>query len=145
MARAVFSDATLLVLDEDSLICSRTPAVYQSDKDRLCRKLFGDFPLSIDSETQLPNINTWKDGVQMEDEYQHPEGYTGPYTFTIEEDEDSDPKKSDVIFYKGRFYAIGKVETVEDPYLEIEPETIWVYPDWAVDNDVYSNLSWKVK
>ena len=30
------------------------------------------------------------------------------------------------------------------PYLEIEPELIWVYPDWATDNNVYSNTSWKV-
>lgn len=30
------------------------------------------------------------------------------------------------------------------PYLEIEPEIIWVYPDWAVDNNVYSNTHWNV-
>jgi len=30
------------------------------------------------------------------------------------------------------------------PYLEIEPEFIWVYPDFEVDNDVYSNLTWNV-
>lgn len=145
MGKAVFSDATVVVLDEDSLICSRTPVIYRSDKDRLCQKLFEDVPLSIDSDTQLPNIETWTDGVEMVDEYEHEEGYNGPYTFTIEEDEEADPKKSDVIFYKGRFYVIGKVETVTDPYLEIEPETIWVYPDWAVDNDVYSNTKWNVK
>lgn len=32
----------------------------------------------------------------------------------------------------------------EPPYLEIEPEIIWVNPDWAVDNDVYSNVTWNV-
>lgn len=30
------------------------------------------------------------------------------------------------------------------PYLEIAPEIIWVYPDWAVDNNVYSNTHWNV-
>ena len=30
------------------------------------------------------------------------------------------------------------------PYLEIEPEFIWVYPDFEVDNDVYSNLTWNI-
>ena len=30
------------------------------------------------------------------------------------------------------------------PYLEIEPEIIWVYPEWAVDNNVYSNTHWNV-
>ena len=30
------------------------------------------------------------------------------------------------------------------PYLEIEPELIWVYPDWGVDNNVYSNTIWNV-
>ena len=33
---------------------------------------------------------------------------------------------------------------VGDKYLEIEPEIIWVYPDWAVDNNVYSNTRWNV-
>ena len=145
MGKAVFSDASVVVLDEDSQICPCAPAIYRSDKDRLCQKLFENVPLSVDSQTQLPTIETWRDGVTMEDEYYHGEDYDGPYTFTIEEEEDTDPKKSDVIFYKGRFYVIGKVETVEDPYLEIEPEIIWVYPDWAVDNEVYSNTKWKVK
>ena len=31
------------------------------------------------------------------------------------------------------------------PYLEIDPELIWVNPDWAVDNDVYSNTNWNVQ
>lgn len=30
------------------------------------------------------------------------------------------------------------------PYLEIEPTLIWVYPDWAAENDVYSNTHWNV-
>ena len=30
------------------------------------------------------------------------------------------------------------------PYLEIEPEIIWVYPDWAVDNQVFSNTDWYI-
>ena len=30
------------------------------------------------------------------------------------------------------------------PYLEIEPTLIWVYPDWAVDNEVFSNTNWNV-
>ena len=33
---------------------------------------------------------------------------------------------------------------IGDKYLEIEPKIIWVYPDWAVDNNVYSNTSWNV-
>lgn len=31
-----------------------------------------------------------------------------------------------------------------DPYLEINPEIIWVYPDWSAYNDVYSNTNWNV-
>ena len=30
------------------------------------------------------------------------------------------------------------------PYLRIEPEIIWVVPDWAVDNNVYSNTTWNI-
>ena len=30
------------------------------------------------------------------------------------------------------------------PYLEIEPEIIWVVPDLAVDNNVYSNTTWNI-
>lgn len=30
------------------------------------------------------------------------------------------------------------------PYLEIAPTIIWVYPDIAVDNEVYSNTHWNV-
>lgn len=33
---------------------------------------------------------------------------------------------------------------IQKPYLEIEPEVIWVFPDWAVDNDVFSNVTWHV-
>lgn len=32
----------------------------------------------------------------------------------------------------------------EPPYLEIEPTLIWVNPDWGVDNDVYSNVTWNI-
>lgn len=34
---------------------------------------------------------------------------------------------------------------IRKPYLTISPEIIWVYPEFAVDNDVYSNLKWNVK
>lgn len=34
--------------------------------------------------------------------------------------------------------------SIRHPYLEIEPEIIWVYPDWAVDNNVFSNTNWNV-
>lgn len=34
--------------------------------------------------------------------------------------------------------------SIRNPYLEIEPELIWVYPDWAVDNDVLSNTYWHI-
>ena len=30
------------------------------------------------------------------------------------------------------------------PYLEINPEIIWVYPDWSAHNDVISNTRWNV-
>lgn len=30
------------------------------------------------------------------------------------------------------------------PYLEINPEIIWVYPDWSAYNDVISNTHWNV-
>lgn len=29
-------------------------------------------------------------------------------------------------------------------YLEIEPELIWVYPDFEVSNNVYSNTEWVI-
>ena len=29
-------------------------------------------------------------------------------------------------------------------YLEIEPDTLWVYPDMEVSNNVYSNTSWNI-
>ena len=32
----------------------------------------------------------------------------------------------------------------ETPYLRIEPEIIWVVPDWAVDNEVFSNTTWNI-
>ena len=34
---------------------------------------------------------------------------------------------------------------IAHPYLEISPTIIWVVPDWAVDNDVFSNTYWNVK
>jgi len=30
------------------------------------------------------------------------------------------------------------------PYLEIEPEVIWVYEGWGVENQVFSNTDWKI-
>lgn len=30
-------------------------------------------------------------------------------------------------------------------YLEIEPELIWVYSDWSVENRVYSNTNWIIE
>ena len=30
------------------------------------------------------------------------------------------------------------------PYLEIEPDFIWVYPDWAIENQVFSNTNWYI-
>ena len=32
----------------------------------------------------------------------------------------------------------------ETPYLRIEPEVIWVVPDWSVDNEVFSNTTWNI-
>lgn len=34
---------------------------------------------------------------------------------------------------------------IRNPYLEIAPTIIWVYPDIAVDNEVYSNTHWNVR
>lgn len=33
-------------------------------------------------------------------------------------------------------------QIIPTPYLEIEPEVIWVYPDFEVENYVYSNTNW---
>ena len=33
---------------------------------------------------------------------------------------------------------------IRKPYLEIRPEMIWVFPDYAVDNEVLSNTKWKI-
>lgn len=57
---------------------------------------------------------------------------------------------------QGRIYASTSVlavtarvshvctPSIRNPYLEIEPELIWVYPDWAADNDVLSNTTWHI-
>lgn len=34
--------------------------------------------------------------------------------------------------------------SIQAPYLEIEPEIIWVYPDWERTNDVFSNTTWNI-
>lgn len=144
--KAVSSEITPVEPDEYGRPCKCNcgQAVFVSDLDRLCKLLFGALPLGVKSEHQIPNIEIWNDGVEMEGGYRMDDD--NPYTFTIEEDgEDPNPKKADVIYYKGRFYVIGDVKTVDNPYLEIEPEVLWVNPDWAVDNNVYSNLTWNVK
>ena len=33
-------------------------------------------------------------------------------------------------------------QIIPTPYLEIEPEVLWVYPDFSVENYVYSNTNW---
>ena len=144
--KAVSSEITPVEPDEYGRPCKCKcgQAVFVSDLDRLCKLLFGALPLGVKSEHQIPNIEIWNDGVEMEGGYRMDDD--NPYTFTIEEDEeDPNPKKADVIYYKGRFYVIGDVSTIDNPYLEIEPEVIWVNPEWAVDNNVYSNLTWNVK
>ena len=45
--------------------------------------------------------------------------------------------------YLGEVLVFDKRPTA--PYLEIEPEIIWVYPDWSAQNDVYSNTTWNVQ
>lgn len=35
-------------------------------------------------------------------------------------------------------------QIIPTPYLEIEPETLWVYPDFEVENHVYSNTTWYI-
>ena len=35
-------------------------------------------------------------------------------------------------------------EEIDLPYLNIEPELIWVYTDIDISNDVLSNLTWSV-
>lgn len=42
-----------------------------------------------------------------------------------------------------RFSLICKTN-VSYKYLEINPEIIWVYPDWSAYNDVISNTRWNV-
>lgn len=39
---------------------------------------------------------------------------------------------------------VYRKEPVEHPYLEISPKVIWVNPDWGVDNDVFSNVTWNI-
>ena len=140
----VESDVTAVEPVETGCVHKCAPPVYRSPMAILCRALFGAIPPGIISENQIPNVDIWKDGVTLD-------GITAvgnkleEFSFTIEEDNDSDPKPSDVIFYNGRFYVIGEVKTVEDPYLEIEPEVLWVWPNLESTNDVYSNLSWRIK
>lgn len=45
--------------------------------------------------------------------------------------------------YLGDVLVYRKGET--HPYLEIEPELIWVYTDWSAHNDVHSNTTWDVQ
>ena len=33
-------------------------------------------------------------------------------------------------------------QIIPTAYLEIEPEVLWVYPDFSVENYVYSNTNW---
>ena len=33
-------------------------------------------------------------------------------------------------------------QIIPTPYLEIEPEVLWVYPDFSVENYVYSTTNW---
>jgi len=142
----VESDVTAVEPSEIRCAPKCVPPVYLPPVAALCRLLFGVIPPGLDSERQIPNIGIWEDGVELES-ITPTGGQIEEYSFTIveEEDEDSAPKQADIIFYGGKFFVIGEVHTVENPYLEIEPETIWVYPDWAVDNDVYSNTQWNVK
>lgn len=35
-------------------------------------------------------------------------------------------------------------QIIPTPYLEIEPEILWVYPDFEVENYVYSNTNWYI-
>ena len=44
---------------------------------------------------------------------------------------------------KCRFSLICTTNIIA-PYLEINPEIIWVYPDWSAHNEVYSNTHWNV-
>ena len=122
--------------------CESKQGCFRTDETRLCDSLFKPIPPGLDPEDQIPSIRIWKDGVEMESAF---DDGKNEFTFTIEEEKEGDPKRPDVILYQGKFYVIGEVHTVIDPYLEIEPEMIWVYPDWAVDNDVYSNTKWNVR
>ena len=36
-------------------------------------------------------------------------------------------------------------QIIPTAYLEIEPEVLWVYPDFEVENYVYSNTEWHIK
>ena len=124
--------------------CKCGDILLNTDIDRLVKLLFGRLPMGLIPERQIPDIAIWKDGVEMDGGDRMDDDH--PYTFTIEEDDaEPNPKKADFILYRGRFYVIGEVSTTGNPYLEIEPEVLWVNPDWAVDNQVYSNLSWNIK
>ena len=39
---------------------------------------------------------------------------------------------------------ICSVAIPEEPYLEIEPTILWVYPDIENTNDVFSNTYWRI-
>ena len=118
------------------------PGCFRTDKTRLCDSLFLPIPPGLDPEDQIPDVRIWEDGVEMESAYDNGKN---EFTFIIEEDGEGGPRVPDVILYNGQFYVIGEVHTVVDPYLEIDPEVIWIYPDWAAENDVYSNTRWNVK
>ena len=83
---------------------NNSPAVFRSVWDRLCQQLFGAIPPGMDSETQLPDINIWKDGVVMTKD-------TYPYSFRVmTSGGEVVPKPCDVILYKGKYYVIGAVD-----------------------------------
>lgn len=77
--------------------------VYQSVWDRLCERLFGALPPGMDSDSILPNVEIWKNGVIKQND-------TSPYTFTVVSDGEVAPKASDIILYKGQYYIIGAVD-----------------------------------
>ena len=83
--------------------CQGTPMVFRSVWDRLIQQLFGVTPLGIDSEDQLPDIEIWKDGVELVDD-------SYPYTFRVMSPAGIPPKPYDVVLYKGRYYVIGAVD-----------------------------------
>lgn len=117
---AIHSDLTFVVRVGNMGGCGCAPVcpgavhVFRSVWNRLVQQLFGQIPVGMNAEEQLPNIRIWRDEVVMVDD-------SYPYKFKVLSDEGDSPAPCDVVLYKGKYYVIGKVDDDVENVEESEP------------------------